>query len=300
MRRAVLAAVCAAIAFAGAGCDDNKPELRDALRLKAVPPAGHKLTSQDLDRSAAIIRHRLVRLGVDSEVSRRGADTIVVAVPASVHLSAEAAGLLAKTGLLEFYDFEAVLTGPSATRGLVRAPVAKPSLVGLLGKRLAIPPNTVVVSCRVADGTCLSTRPLTGTKAFYLFKNTPAMTGRDLSPFGTRAAIDPQTNQPVVVVRFTPRGKRVFQEITRREAQRGALICAGRLDLEAVQSCAQHFAIVLDHEIVSLPYIDFVRNPDGIPGDNGAQIELDLLREAKRVAVAIQTGALPVRFVRLP
>ncbi len=32
--------------------------------------------------------------------------------------------------------------------------------------------------------------------------------------------------------------------------------------------------IVLDREIQSVPYIDFVRNPDGIPGDNGAQIDM--------------------------
>jgi preprotein translocase subunit SecD len=67
-----------------------------------------------------------------------------------------------------------------------------------------------------------------------------------------------------------------------------------------VLSCGQHFAIVLDHELVSAPYIDLVRNPDGIPADNGMQIEVDSLRAAKRIAIAIQTGALPVQFVRLP
>jgi SecD/SecF fusion protein len=66
-----------------------------------------------------------------------------------------------------------------------------------------------------------------------------------------------------------------------------------------VQRCAQHFAIVLDGEIQSVPYIDFVRNPDGIPGDNGAQIDMGGgggLGEAKRLALVLQTGALPVEF----
>jgi preprotein translocase subunit SecD len=284
MRRAFLAAACAVTALAAAACDDE-PELHDALRLKALPQEGHKLTDEDLDRSVEIIRHRLARLGVDGEVRRLGMNMIVVAVPASVQLSDEQAGVLVKTGLLEFYDFEAV----------VRGQIAQPN------PPAAVPPGTVVVSCMVAAGTCLSTRPLTGKKAFYLFRNAPAMTGRDLNPSGTRAALDPSSSQPVVVVQFTARGKHVFHEITRREAKRGARACSGRRSLADVMQCSQHFAIVLDHQIVTLPYVDFVRNPDGIPGDNGAQIvgAGGSLREAKRLAIALQTGALPVRLVRL-
>jgi hypothetical protein len=48
------------------------------------------------------------------------------------------------------------------------------------------------------------------------------------------------------------------------------------------------FAIVLDREIQSVPYIDFVRNPDGIPGDSGAQIDMGRgggLGEAKKLAL---------------
>ncbi len=61
----------------------------------------------------------------------------------------------------------------------------------------------------------------------------------------------------------------------------------------------QHFAIVLDHEIQSTPYIDYCQNPDGIPGDNGAQIDMGQgggLGEAKQLALVLQTGALPVEF----
>ena len=35
---------------------------------------------------------------------------------------------------------------------------------------------------------------------------------------------------------------------------------------------SQHFAIVLDNELVSAPYINFRENPDGIDGSTGAQI----------------------------
>jgi SecD/SecF fusion protein len=60
----------------------------------------------------------------------------------------------------------------------------------------------------------------------------------------------------------------------------------------------QHFAIVLDREIQSTPYIDYCVNPDGIPGDNGAQIDMggSGLGDAKKLALVLQTGALPVEF----
>src|SRR5205809_4088209 len=100
-------------------------------------------------------------------------------------------------------------------------------------------------------------------------------------------------------MQFTGKGKKIFHTITRREAQRGALVCQGRTDSTSVQNCAQHFAIVLDRQIQSAPYIDFVRNPDGIPGDNGAQIDMGRgggIGDAKRLALVLQTGALPVTF----
>jgi hypothetical protein len=130
MCRAVPAAAFAAVALTGFACDDGgKP--RDAIRLKAVPPAGHELTREDLDRSVEKMRRRLDKLGVDGDVRREGVDSVVVEVrpgsclPASIY----------RSGLLEFYDFEAVLVG---------APVAKPN------PPPAVPPGTVVVSCRVA------------------------------------------------------------------------------------------------------------------------------------------------------
>ena len=336
--------------------------------LKAVPPKGHKLTSEDLDRSIDIMRKRIDKLGVaEPEIRKQGSDQIVIQL-AGVHDPKAAAALIGKTAVLEFYDFEVDLTGPSATSGLVRQPVAMASLFDLLsapqtraladegtptqwylfnprhvvkagptptkkallnskivqepesegglGKHvpkdwtiLSVPRNTVVVSCDVAAGNCLGTQQVTSKKAFYLLKHhdikdfpnnpIPEMTGSELKLSGTRADIDTTTNAPVVLMQFTGKGKKVFHTITRREAERGALACAGQRDREAVQRCGQHFAIVLDREIQSVPYINFVENPDGIPGDNGAQIEMGRggsLGDAKRLALVLQTGALPVSF----
>jgi SecD/SecF fusion protein len=337
--------------------------------LKANPPKGHKLTSEDLNRSIDIMRNRIDKLGVaEPEIRKQGSDQIVIQL-AGVHDPAAAAKLIGKTAVLEFFDFEADLTGPSVTGGLQKLPVASPSLFALLSapetrtlagkgtpaqwylfnpkkvvkagpaptravllksqivqkpkaeggldKRipkdwtiLSVPQNTVVVSCDPVEnaGSCLSTQQITTNTVFYLLKHRlpdkngengiPEMTGNELKLSGTRADIDPQSSQPVVLMQFTNKGKGIFHTITRREAQRGSLACQGASSQEDVQRCAQHFAIVLDNEIQSVPYIDFRRNPDGIPGDNGAQIDMGggSLSEAKRLALVLQTGALPVTF----
>jgi SecD/SecF fusion protein len=335
--------------------------------LKANPPKGHTLTADDLNRSIDIMRNRIDKLGVsEPEIRKQGSNQIVIQL-AGVHDPASAAKLIGKTAVLQFYDFENDLTGPSITTGLQKVPVATGSLFDLLnapetraladkgtprqwylfnpqkvvkagpaptrdallksqlvqrpvakgglGQRLPkgwtvlrVPQNTIVVSCDPASGNCISAKQITGQKAFYLLKfqdphdfpsnPIPEMTGADLKLSGTRADIDPQTNGPVVLMQFTGHGKKVFHEITRREAQRGSLACQGASSQQDVQRCSQHFAIVLDNQIQSVPYIDFRRNPDGIPGDNGAQIDMGggSLGDAKKLALVLQTGALPVTF----
>jgi SecD/SecF fusion protein len=335
--------------------------------LKAVPPKGHTLTSDDISRSIEIMRNRIDKLGVsEPEIRKQGNDQIVIQL-AGVHDPKAAAALIGKTAVLEFYDFEVDLTGPSVG-GIGKTPIATPTLYDLLsapqtrvladkgtpsqwylfnaqkvvkagpmptlealkttdvvqrptsrgglGKHipkdwtiLTVPQNTVVVSCEVAAGNCLSSQQPTSPKAFYLLKHhdlkdfpnspIPEMTGGDLKLSGTRADIDPNTGGPVVLMQFTGKGKKIFHTITRREAERGALLCAGQSGPDAISRCAQHFAIVLDREIQSVPYIDFKRNPDGIPGDTGAQIDMGRggsLGDAKRLALVLQTGALPVTF----
>src|SRR3984893_6121809 len=81
--------------------------------LKAGPPRGHQLTAADLDRSVAIMRDRIDKLGVsEPEIRKQGSDQIVIEL-AGVHDPAAAARLIGKTAQLEFYDLEGDLTGPS-------------------------------------------------------------------------------------------------------------------------------------------------------------------------------------------
>jgi len=328
--------------------------------LKAVPPKGHKLTTEDLDRSIDIMRKRIDKLGVsEPEIRKQGSNQIVIQL-AGVHDAASAAKLIGKTAQLAFFDLEGDLAGPSAVSLNQIYPTASGSLYDLLSnpktvalaakgtpeqwylfddkhkpvvgpvptkkkllaakvlkqhggevpknwRILSVPAKTLAVSC---DPGCVQVQnKLVSPKWFFLFKNRPAdptnpvpeMTGGDLKLSGTRADFDPQTGQPIVLMQFTGHGKKVFHEITKREAQRGANLAGlhGASGSSGVTQYGQHFAIVLDNKIESAPYIDYVQNPDGIPGDNGAQITLGqggTISEGKQLALVLQTGALPINF----
>src|SRR3954469_25051900 len=100
--------------------------------LKANPPKGHTLTTDDITRSIDIMRNRIDKLGVsEPEIRKQGPSQIVIQL-AGVHDPAAAAKLIGKTAVLQFYDFESDLTGPSVSGGLQKVPVATGSLFGLL------------------------------------------------------------------------------------------------------------------------------------------------------------------------
>ncbi len=167
---------------------------------------------------------------------------------------------------------------------------------------LAVPPGTVVISC--APGEICPTRSGGGVatkRLWYLMRydppKVPEMTGADLKLSGTRQDFDPQTNEPIVNMQFTKAGAKKFAEITLLEAQRGKLLTN---TVGGGTPIFQHFAIVLDREIRSWPQIDWQQYPGGISGSNGAQISGNFtVNEAKDLALVLQTGALPVKFVTL-
>jgi SecD/SecF fusion protein len=164
-------------------------------------------------------------------------------------------------------------------------------------KYFATPEDQIVASCGPPTVVCPGGSTGIGTPQqnfYYLFKYQPTdaenpipeMTGEDLRLTGTRQ--DFFQGQPIVTLQFTDRGGDRFHDITRGLAQRGQL-----------RGVPQHFAIVLDNEIRSWPQIDYERLPDGIAG-NSAQIEgLGSVDEAKDLALVLQTGALPVKFVQV-
>ena len=81
-----------------------------------------------------------------------------------------------------------------------------------------------------------------------------------------------------------------------RVAQRGADNALGG---PAVQT-SQHFAIALDNELVSAPYINWQENPDGIDGATGAQISGSFtIKSAQDLAKILKIGALPLKLTEV-
>jgi len=92
---------------------------------------------------------------------------------------------------------------------------------------LKVPANTEPVFCKISPtngcaGAGSNGRSKSG-EYWYLFKLPPALTGKDLVESGIAADVDPNTTQPIVRLQFNGRGGRAFQDITRKEYDRGRL-----------------------------------------------------------------------------
>jgi SecD/SecF fusion protein len=139
----VVAALVAVAALAIPGSPAHeKPTLGLDLQgglevtLKAVPPKNRDLTDADLDRSVAIMRDRVDRLGVaEPEIRTQGDDQIVIQLP-GVRDPAAAAQIIGKTAQLELFDLEINLVPPS--RDASGFPVATDSLYKLLSGQQAL------------------------------------------------------------------------------------------------------------------------------------------------------------------
>jgi SecD/SecF fusion protein len=220
-----------------------------------------------------------------------------------------------------FYLFNSkkqLAAGPEDTRAklLQSTTKGKLKLSGKVPKGfvvLAAPVKTTVVSCLVSTG-CPGVQTASGATVFYLFKfqpdnedhPIPEAAGGDLKLSAISAEIGSAGQGNVVRLGFTSKGAQKFHDITREEAYRGqqAANAAGQgssNDLNTINTYAQHFAIVLDGELKSTPYINYKENPDGIdPTGGGAEVSnIASFGEAKDLALVLQTGALPVEFQQI-
>jgi SecD/SecF fusion protein len=128
---------------------------------------------------------------------------------------------------------------------------------------------------------------------WWVIQDNPALSGTDIK--NPEQNFDQRTGgEPIVTFDFTGKGRRAFQDITRRIAQRGVDNALPGTD---PQQASQHFAIVLDNELVSAPFINFQENPDGIDGSTGAQISGGFtITSAQDLAKILQIGALPIKL----
>lgn len=156
-----------------------------------------------------------------------------------------------------------------------------------------VEPGTVILRAETPEGQERAQNP--NNAQYYVLRDRVALKGTDIKnpeqQFDQGAG---GTGQPIVTFEFTEQGRKTWQEVTRRISQRGLESFAPGSN---PQAAAQHFAIALDNELISVPYIDFQQNPDGIDGRTGSQIQGGFTIEtAQELANLLKTGALPVRL----
>ena len=105
---------------------------------------------------------------------------------------------------------------------------------------------------------------------FFVLQDNPELSGTDIKEPGAELRQRRRRQRhPIVTFEFTDRGRDQLAGHDARLAERGQEQFIPGQD---PASAFQHFAIVLDSELVSVPFIDFRENPDGIDGRTGAQI----------------------------
>jgi SecD/SecF fusion protein len=126
---------------------------------------------------------------------------------------------------------------------------------------------------------------------YYVIRDQVVLRGNQIA--NPQASTD-SAGQPSVTFGFQNGGANLFQSVTGRIAVRG------KLDSPPGQKYYQHFAIALDNQLVSVPYINFDQFPDGIPASNGSEISGGFTTTtASQLATQLRLGALPVKLVQI-
>ena len=162
-----------------------------------------------------------------------------------------------------------------------------PGVTAAEGKTLIVPSGTIVL--QAADLSSSHQTQFTSPDAqFYVLKDHVALTGSDIT--NPQQSTDP-SGTPDVTFRFTSKGNSEFQHVTAAIARRGDLDSHGQTSL------IQHFAVALDDKLVTVPQIDYHQYPDGINGDQGAEIAAGFtISTARHLATELRLGALPINL----
>jgi SecD/SecF fusion protein len=155
------------------------------------------------------------------------------------------------------------------------------------GQILVVQPGTVVLQA-VNTSTKTQIKFEDPTAQFFVLHDHVALLGSDIT---NPVQSTDQVGNPDVSFGFTNRGKSEFQRVTAALALRGQRMSVLGSKLY------QHFAVALDNQLVTVPYIDFIQNPTGIAGDLGADISGGFtIQSAQDLATQLRLGALPINL----
>ncbi len=160
---------------------------------------------------------------------------------------------------------------------------------------MRVNPGTVVVEAHATEtnsGKVTNATP----NSWYVLNDDPVLTGSDItSPTQSFDEGSGGNGQPDVTFGFTSHGKTVFEKVTKEIAHRGQ---EAQLPGVSKEDALQHFAVVLDGQLITVPSIDFTQYPEGIDASTGSEISGGFtITSAQNLANELQSGALPVKLL---
>jgi SecD/SecF fusion protein len=188
---------------------------------------------------------------------------------------------------------EKVLRGPEETEQNLYADNYKPP-AGAKVSAVRVNPGTLVVQAHPvesASGKISNPSP----NSWYVLNDAPVLTGADITH--PQQGFDEGSGgngQPNVNFGFTSRGKSVFEGVTKKIAHRGQ---EAQLPGVPKEAALQHFAVVLDGQLITTPSIDYTKYPEGIDASSGSEISGGFnITSAQNLANELQSGALPIKL----
>ena len=185
---------------------------------------------------------------------------------------------------------EKVLRGPEESEhSFYEAGYTPPA--GAVVRAVHVNPGTVLVQAgplENAAGRVVNASP----NSWYVLNDDPALTGSDLT--NPQPAFE-EGGKPDVTFGYTVHGKTAFERVTKEIAHRGM---EAQLPGVSKEEAVQHFAIVLDNQVITAPSIDFTKYPEGIDASTGSQISGGFtVSSARNLANELRSGALPINLV---
>ncbi|MGO9319427.1 MAG: protein translocase subunit SecD, partial [Solirubrobacteraceae bacterium] len=186
---------------------------------------------------------------------------------------------------------ERVVRGPEETEHNLYTDLAiQPK--GTKLEAVRVNPGTVIVQAH-AEETAAGKLTNASPNSWYVLNDNPVLNGEDIT--NPTQGNDESTGQPNVTFGFNSHGKTVFERVTKEIAHRGQ---EAELPGITKEEAMQHFAVVLDGQLITVPSIDFTKYPEGIDASTGSEISGGFtITTAQNLANELQSGALPVRLV---
>lgn len=160
---------------------------------------------------------------------------------------------------------------------------------------IAVPQGTIVVKEELGEGG--RPRGGVGLDSEYVLRDRPAMTSEDITE--PEQTVEPITKMPAVAFGFTPEGQRAFKTLTHAIAARGRSQAPAGVDSQQAFAYSDHFVIVVGDRILARPVVNFVDDPSGIDGRNGAQVNVASVGEGQDLAAFLEIDQLPLQLIEV-